>query len=183
MEQRAKLSAEAAATVVEAADTAHRHQFFHWPLEFPGIFHRARAGFVVVVGNPPWDEVTIEELAFYALRDPGLRGVPLAAESRVPRWRLYDEYPDLLGEFRTRAALQDNTPKAVRDLQDKNAELKRTHIRDRDKLAQSVADVKRPSCIVNVLALENAQLKERLSKPNPRVTPISRQERFRNGGN
>ena len=46
---------------------------FHWPLEFPEVFEGGR-GFDAVVGNPPWEEVTVEELAFYARYQPGLRG-------------------------------------------------------------------------------------------------------------
>ena len=54
---------------------AKQYNFFHWPLEFPHIFHRKNPGFDVVTGNPPWEEVTVNELDFYALRDPGLRGL------------------------------------------------------------------------------------------------------------
>ena len=99
VDQRGKLSAEAAATVVAAADTAERHQFFHWPLEFPGIFHRKRPGFDVVVGNPPWDEVTIEELAFYALRDPGLRSIPVDRDRRRRVDELDALHPDWRNEL------------------------------------------------------------------------------------
>jgi len=35
----------------------------------------AAGGFDAVVGNPPWEEVTVEELAFYARYRPGLRGM------------------------------------------------------------------------------------------------------------
>ena len=99
VEQQRELPAEAAAIVVEAADMAERHQFFHWPLEFPGIFHRERPGFDVVVGNPPWDEVTIEELAFYALRDPGLRSIRLERERRRRIDELDELHPDWRAEF------------------------------------------------------------------------------------
>ena len=117
--------------------------------------------------------------------DGSLTAVALAAESRVPRWRLYDRYQDLLDEFRTRAALQDNRPRALRDLLEKHAKLKKRHIGTRNKLAQSVADVKRLSCVVNVLTLEleKARLKEPPSDPHPRVTPINRQKRARHGEN
>lgn len=105
--------------------------------------------------------------------DGRLTAVALAAESGVPRSKLYGEYRYLLDEFRARAALQDNTPRALRDLQEKHAKLKKQHIGTRNKLAQSVADVKRLGRVVNVLSLENAQLKERLNKPNPRVTEMN----------
>lgn len=52
----------------------------HWPLAFPEVFSGERPGFDVVIGNPPWEEVTVEELAFYARFSPRLRG--LAAEPR-----------------------------------------------------------------------------------------------------
>ena len=82
--------------MADASRIAGQYRFFHWPLEFPGIFHRERPGFDVVVGNPPWNEVTVEELAFYALRDPGLRGLPnlhdrrkriAALDKQNPEWR------------------------------------------------------------------------------------------------
>jgi hypothetical protein len=47
----------------------------HWPLAFPEAFSGDRPGFDVVVGNPPWEEVTVEELAFYARYSPRLRGL------------------------------------------------------------------------------------------------------------
>ena len=89
-------TAKIASGMAEASRVAAQYRFFHWPLEFPGIFHRDRPGFDVVVGNPPWNEITVEELAFYALRDPGLRGLPNAVEQEKriaildeqnPEWR------------------------------------------------------------------------------------------------
>jgi hypothetical protein len=41
---------------------------FHWPIEFPHIF--ARGGFDVVVGNPPWERIKLQEQEFFALRSP-----------------------------------------------------------------------------------------------------------------
>jgi len=40
------------ATQQTVAELAARHRFFHWQLEFPGVF--ARGGFDLVLGNPPW---------------------------------------------------------------------------------------------------------------------------------
>jgi hypothetical protein len=45
----------------DAAETATAHAFFHWPIEFPEVFHdafgapRDRPGFDAVIGNPPWE--------------------------------------------------------------------------------------------------------------------------------
>ncbi len=62
----------------QAAELARRHSALHWPLAFAEVFARERPGFDVVVGNPPWEEVVVEELAFYALYRPGLRSMPEA---------------------------------------------------------------------------------------------------------
>jgi hypothetical protein len=47
----------------------------HFPTAFPQVFDRPRNGFDVLLGNPPWQEATIEELAFWARHEPGLRGL------------------------------------------------------------------------------------------------------------
>ena len=83
----------------EAREIASRYRFFHWPLEFPSVFHRKRPGFDVVVGNPPWNEITVEELRFYLLRDPGLRGMRNLAERRKRIAELDEQNPDWRGEF------------------------------------------------------------------------------------
>ena len=47
--------------IEEARAIADREQFFHWPLEFPEVFHdldgrpAAHPGFDAVIGNPPWE--------------------------------------------------------------------------------------------------------------------------------
>ena len=55
--------------MARASRIASQYRFFHWPLEFPNVFHRERAGFDVVVGNPPWNKVKFENCpAYLALR-------------------------------------------------------------------------------------------------------------------
>jgi hypothetical protein len=39
-------------------------EFFHWPLEFPEVFERG--GFEVVLGNPPWESIQLDEKEFFA---------------------------------------------------------------------------------------------------------------------
>ena len=99
VEQRSTLSTEVSAAVAQASDYAERHRFLHWPLEFPGVFHRERPGFDVVVGNPPWDEIKVEELEFYALRDPGLYGISIDRKRRRRIAELDEVHPDWRSEF------------------------------------------------------------------------------------
>lgn len=77
-----------------AEEVAGSMNALHWPLAFPHVFARERQGFDVVVGNPPWEEVTVEELAYYALYKPGLRGLP-ARERRSQVAELRQQRPEL----------------------------------------------------------------------------------------
>ncbi len=54
----------------------------HFPIAFPEVFLRARGGFDVIIGNPPWEEATIEENAFWARHFPGLRGLEQREQER-----------------------------------------------------------------------------------------------------
>ena len=54
----------------------------HWPLEFPDIM--ARGGFDVVLGNPPWERIKLQEQEFFAARSPEIAGAP----NKVARARL-----------------------------------------------------------------------------------------------
>jgi len=68
------------------------YRFFHWHLEFPHIFPTDSTdsgtvneatgwagGFSVVLGNPPWERVKLQEQEFFAARDPEIATAPNAA--------------------------------------------------------------------------------------------------------
>ena len=80
--------------VGRAEALAGRQRALHWPLDFPEVFAGARGGFDAVVGNPPWEEITVEELAFYARYQPGLRGLA-EGERRAELERLLERRPEL----------------------------------------------------------------------------------------
>jgi hypothetical protein len=92
----------------EAGALAHREAFLHWPLAFAEVFARENPGFDAVVGNPPWDEVTVEELGFYARYRPGLRALA-EAPRRAELARLLEERPELTERL---AAEQDRLASA-----------------------------------------------------------------------
>ena len=93
-----------------ASPLGQEYRFLHWPLAFPRVFDpsRERPGFDAVVGNPPWEEVTIEELAFYGMHKPGINGLPAATRARAIRDLVQGrpELPDLLDQERERVAVQ-----------------------------------------------------------------------------
>jgi len=70
----------------------------HFPVAFPEVFLRERPGFDVIVGNPPWQEATLEEHAFWARHSPGLRSLP-QREQEAAKARLRRDRPDLVAAY------------------------------------------------------------------------------------
>lgn len=54
--------------MVDAPKAARRARAFHWPLEFPDVMQRG--GFDLVIGNPPWERVEVQEQEIFALSHP-----------------------------------------------------------------------------------------------------------------
>lgn len=56
------------------------HRFLHWPLAFPQIFGEgAPGGFDVMLGNPPWERIKLQEQEFFASRAPEIAAAKNAA--------------------------------------------------------------------------------------------------------
>ncbi len=70
----------------------------HFPVAFPEVFLGDRAGFDVILGNPPWQEATVEEDAFWSRHFPGLRSRP-QREQEKEKERLRLERPDLASQY------------------------------------------------------------------------------------
>jgi hypothetical protein len=60
-----------------AVDLTREARVFHWPLEFPDIM--AAGGFDVVLGNPPWERIKLQEQEFFASREPEIAEAANAA--------------------------------------------------------------------------------------------------------
>ena len=77
----------------------------HFPLAFPHVFLGSRKGFDVILGNPPWEEATLEEDAFWARHFPGLRS-RTQREQEALKAGYREERPDLAArlEAETEAA-------------------------------------------------------------------------------
>ncbi|MDE0122495.1 MAG: hypothetical protein OXS33_12335 [bacterium] len=100
------------ALVKRAQKLAVTHGFLHWPLAFPQVFSRERPGFDVVVGNPPWEEVTVEELSFYGMYRPGINSLPDVERARVIA-ALVEERPELPEALRRRQEALEFTRRAL----------------------------------------------------------------------
>ncbi len=78
-----------------AGELAGRYGFFHWHVAFPEVFATAGeetgtadeapgGGFDLVLGNPPWERVKLQEKEFFAARNPEIA----AAANKAARERL-----------------------------------------------------------------------------------------------
>lgn len=70
---------------------AEQYHFFHWHLEFPDVFDQSPAGsepaggsdgFDVVLGNPPWERIKVQEKEFFADKDLEIANARTPAERR-----------------------------------------------------------------------------------------------------
>jgi hypothetical protein len=84
--------------MMDASKAARRARAFHWPLEFPDVMQRG--GFDVVLGNPPWERVKLQEEEFFALRDPDIATAKNAAARKKIIEQLDTTNPRLAEEWR-----------------------------------------------------------------------------------
>ena len=79
----------------EANRLSEQYQFFHWHLAFPDVFRVPgkanepenvqtgwNGGFDVVLGNPPWERIKLQEQEWFAQRRPDIATARNAAERR-----------------------------------------------------------------------------------------------------
>ena len=82
----------------EIAATAERLRPAHLPFLFPEVFVRTDQGFDVVIGNPPWEKLHVEEHQWWGLRAPGLRSMR-QQEREVALKAFRASRPDLEDEY------------------------------------------------------------------------------------
>ena len=89
---------------------ADQYSFFHWHLAFPDIFKTGRineddnplgwsGGFDVVLGNPPWERIKIQEKEWFAERLPEVADAPSASARRRMIEALEQDHPFLYQAF------------------------------------------------------------------------------------
>ena len=116
-------------TVISAVrDLARQYRFFHWHLEFPGIFTVPESGaadvdpatgwqggFSCVVGNPPWETLQMEDKQFFAAigRDD-IAGAVTASHRTKMINSLVDHDPPLHDAYQTARRRSDATTHLAR---------------------------------------------------------------------
>ncbi|HUK70877.1 MAG TPA: DNA methyltransferase [Streptosporangiaceae bacterium] len=90
-------------TSTEIERLREEYGFFHWHLEFPGIFSVENdnptadmgtgwsSGFTCVLGNPPWDRFEFEDKKYFASVEPTIAGLSgKALHTQVAAWLAND---------------------------------------------------------------------------------------------
>ena len=91
---------------------SEQYQFFHWHLEFPDVFRvpvkdeEAEnektgwiGGFDVVLGNPPWERIKLQEQEWFAERNPDIANAQNASIRQKMIFALKDGDPSLYYAF------------------------------------------------------------------------------------
>ena len=107
LDGRYQRNAKISQTIAKAHQIANQYNFFHWPLEFPHVFHRENSGFDVVVGNPPWNKIKFEKPNFLALHDPGFKGVRSAKDRDLREQKLFVARPGLKDQMERQVSQVD----------------------------------------------------------------------------
>jgi len=96
----------------EVLKLSKQYQFYHWHLAFPDVFRLPEkgsaaengrtgrdGGFDVVLGNPPWERVKLQEKEWFAGKRDDIAEASSAAKRRALIAELAGEEPELLKEF------------------------------------------------------------------------------------
>lgn len=79
----------------DVRETVSRLNPAHLPFLFPEVFVRQNPGFDVLLGNPPWEELMLEEPKFWLRVRPGLLGLT-AQGMKIEIQNLRETYPNLV---------------------------------------------------------------------------------------
>jgi hypothetical protein len=106
-----------------------QYSFFHWHLRFPQVFKPSPArpdetakdacgwdgGFDVILGNPPWERVKLQEKEFFAERAPNIANADNAAARKSLLKALPDSDPILWAEWIAALRASDGESLVYRD--------------------------------------------------------------------
>ena len=102
------------------AGLKQQYRFFHYWLEFPEVFFdsegdvREGGGFDVIVGNPPWERVKLQEKEFFSTRDAEIADAANASKRKKLIAALETDNPALYGAFQDALTQADATSNFLR---------------------------------------------------------------------
>lgn len=91
---------------------AGKYRFFHWPLEFPDIAQKG--GFDVIIGNPPWEKIKLQEKEFFSNKDDEIANAANKSERGKLIEKLPQNNPALDKEYKEALHYSEATGKFIR---------------------------------------------------------------------
>jgi len=98
-----------------------REHFLHWPSAFPSAWadaNPAARGFDAVIGNPPWDRIKLQEVEWFAERQPDIARAARAADRKRMIAELQQRGDPLWNDYQKAQAAADTAARVARDCGD-----------------------------------------------------------------
>ena len=112
----------------EVTHIAEKYQFFHWHVAFGNVFTAPKektaadnpemgwnGGFDVMVGNPPWERVKLQEKEWFAQRVPEIANAPNAAARKRLIKKLKVDEPEIWNDFLADSRQAEGASHLLRD--------------------------------------------------------------------
>lgn len=99
--------------LTEAKRLAKKNRFFHWELEFADVF-TSNGGFDVILGNPPWERIKLQEKEFFAARDRAIADASSPSARSQAIESLKQTNPELWIEYETTLHFAESASKFFR---------------------------------------------------------------------
>lgn len=101
---QAKRDDPALEPLAAAADVARASNFLNWELAFPNVWRDWRSaqpagGFDAVIGNPPWDRLKMQEVEWFAAREPAIAYQANASRRKAMVAKLHADTAPLAAEY------------------------------------------------------------------------------------
>mgnify|MGYP001006342571 CR=1 FL=1 len=84
---------------MEKEKIKNNFHIFHWFLEFPDVFGRDQPGFDVILANPPWDTIQLDEREFFKTKCPEIAEISKQNQRRLKIKSLKTENLDLHSQY------------------------------------------------------------------------------------
>lgn len=124
-DQRAFVNSEFLARYLQSAGSIHAHleakafaqskesNFFHWALEFPEVTEKG--GFDLILANPPWERIKLQEKEFFMEKDPEVANEANAAARKKAIQKLQAHNPKLWQDYLQALHESESSSKFVRE--------------------------------------------------------------------
>ncbi|MGD0462282.1 MAG: DNA methyltransferase [Tepidisphaeraceae bacterium] len=96
------------------SDAAVHPRAMTWASRFSGVFNSSAGGFDVVIGNPPWERMKLQEREFFSLGAPDIAAAVNAADRRKMIVKVEAERPELWARYQEAKAAAERTLANVR---------------------------------------------------------------------